>query len=104
MLGPATALQFSNVEIEELAKRSTEVYFEAHPQDVEQFGSRGRELTQRDFVYHFRYLAESLRLKEPALFADHIAWTKVLLDRLNLPGNLLRDGLQSMREVVANEV
>ncbi len=104
MLGPGTAPQFFNVEIEGLAKRSAEVYFQAHPQHAEQFGSRGRELSQQDFVYHFRYLAESLRLNEPALFADHIAWTKVLLDRLNLPGNMLRDGLQSMREVVANEI
>ena len=38
------------------------------------------------------------------MFADRIAWTKVLLDRLNLPGNVLREGLQSMREVVANEI
>jgi methylmalonyl-CoA mutase cobalamin-binding domain/chain len=53
------------------------------------YGSSGREKSVRDVGYHLTYLSEALATANPALFADYVAWVKVVFAGLQFPDEVL---------------
>ena len=70
---------------EQLARELTERHFAAHPELRERYGAIGQVRCLEDAHYHLRYLAESLRHDQPALFCDYVSWAKVMLEARIVP-------------------
>ncbi len=64
------------------------------------YGEKGRVLSLRDQNYHLQYLSEAIRLSEPRLFAEYIAWVKTLFEGLELHPEALATVLRYTKEVI----
>lgn len=87
-----------------LAQDLVERQFARSPQLAERYGTTGRKRCLEDASYHLSYLAETLELGHPAMFADYIAWVKVMLAARRIPPGDLADYLTLMREVLREEL
>lgn len=83
-----------------LAVAVTERHYALNPDLERRFGAAGREKCLQDAHYHLSYLAESLGSALPALFADYVAWAKVMLEARGVPAKDLARNLEVLREVV----
>jgi methylmalonyl-CoA mutase cobalamin-binding domain/chain len=62
------------------------------------YGSTGREKSVRDVGYHLTYLSEALATSNPTLFANYVAWVKVLFAGLGFPDEVMVVTLQCIRD------
>jgi MerR family transcriptional regulator, light-induced transcriptional regulator len=83
-----------------LAERIVATQYQLQPEVWQRFGAAGREKSLRDMEYHLSYLAEALAAAQPALFADYIAWVKVLFAGLKLPDQVLLTTLTCTRDLL----
>jgi methanogenic corrinoid protein MtbC1 len=81
---------------EELVKRQ----FAAQPELARRYGAIGREKCLQDANYHLAYLADAMNAGDPALFANYIAWAKVMLGKRGIPVEDLARHLEFTRTVV----
>jgi MerR family transcriptional regulator, light-induced transcriptional regulator len=89
-----------------IEERSLELA-EAILQDPRSFGGEAdlnRDKCRQDLVYHLSYLAGALSAERSSLFADYVAWARVLLASLGLPDGCLTDSLTALRDVLAVRV
>jgi methanogenic corrinoid protein MtbC1 len=70
------------------------------PETWDPYGDPGREKSLRDMGYHLSYLAESIGATHPSLFAEYVAWLKVLFSSLGFPNKALATTLQCTRDVL----
>jgi methanogenic corrinoid protein MtbC1 len=75
-------------------------HYERSPDLADRYGSAGREYCRKDTEYHLTYLAEALAAATPALFAEYIAWAKVMLAGRRIPSEDLATHLECVREVL----
>jgi methanogenic corrinoid protein MtbC1 len=68
------------------------------------YGEDGRQKSVRDVGYHLTYLSEALASSNPTLFADYVAWAKVLFAGLQFSEDVLATTLQFTREVLEEEL
>ncbi len=71
-----------------------------HPELAARYGERGRLKCLQDANYHLDYLAESLSVAEPTLFADYLAWARVMLAGRNIPVEDLVVNLECMSDAL----
>ncbi len=64
----------------------------------------GREKSVRDVGYHLSYLQEALAVSDPSLFADYVAWLKVLFANLNFSDTVIRVTLECIRDVLLEQL
>jgi methanogenic corrinoid protein MtbC1 len=83
-----------------LAAAVTERHYALNPNLERRFGPAGREKCLQDAHYHLSYLAESLGSALPTLFADYVAWAKVMLEARGVPASDLARNLEVLRDVV----
>src|SRR5688500_3555933 len=74
--------------------------YERHPELIDRYGSTGRDHCRKDVEYHLTYLAEAPAASTPALFAEYIAWAKVMLAGRRIPSSDLAGNLECMGEVL----
>jgi methylmalonyl-CoA mutase cobalamin-binding domain/chain len=74
--------------------------YELQPEIWQPYGETGREKSVRDVGYHLSYLSEAIAASDPALFADYVAWVKVLFAGLSFPDQVLPMTLQCIRDVL----
>lgn len=74
--------------------------FAAMPELERRYGAIGREKCLQDAGYHLAYLAEAVGNGDAALFADYIAWAKVMLARRGVPAADLARQLEFMGEAL----
>lgn len=87
-----------------LAEAVTTRQYEAQPELAARYGEAGRAKCLQDANYHLSYLADSVGASSPALFADYIAWAKVMLSARGVPATDLARNLSIMREVVREKL
>ena len=83
-----------------LAEAITERHYELNPALEQRYGAAGREKCLQDAHYHLSYLAEALGAALPSLFADYVAWAKVMLEARGVPASDLARNLEVLREVL----
>jgi len=84
---------------EALAQAIVARHYELHPELTERYGVHGQNKCLADVTYHLTYLAQALATAQPPLFADYIAWAKVMLAGRNIPAQDLAQNLACMRDV-----
>jgi MerR family transcriptional regulator, light-induced transcriptional regulator len=77
-----------------LAEAITERHFQLKPELIVRYGERGRAKCLKDADYHLSYLSESIAASRPELFADYIAWAKILLAGFGIDETDLADNLK----------
>lgn len=83
-----------------LAEAVTARHYELNPALERRYGPAGREKCLQDAHYHLSYLAESASAALPSLFADYVAWAKVMLEARGVPASDLARNLGVMRDVL----
>lgn len=91
---------FIQREQEQIAEAVVKRQYALRGEDWEAFGEEGREKSVRDVGYHLTYLAEAMAAGEPTLFAEYVAWAKVLFAGLDFPEETLPTTLRLMRDVL----
>lgn len=87
-----------------LASALTDLHYERRPELVARYGPIGRERCLQDAAYHLSYLAEALAAGAPDLFADYVAWAKVMLEGRGIPASDLSFNLETLRDVLRREL
>ena len=83
-----------------LAEAVTARHYELNPALASRYGAAGRERCLQDAHFHLSYLAESLGASLPTLFADYVAWAKVMLEARGVPASDLARNLGVLGEVL----
>ena len=91
-----------------LAEAITARQYELHPELAARYGASGRTKCLQDAGFHLSYLAESIAASQPCLFADYIAWAKVMLEGRGIPACDLARNLEiisdSLRRLLPEEM
>ena len=83
-----------------IAERVTGQQFSADPTLFQRFGERGVRKCTEDSLRHLSYLASAAAVSSDSLFADYVAWAKVLLARLGMSEQDLAQNLLLLRDAV----
>lgn len=89
---------------QELAEAVTELHYERRPELAQRYGPAGRARCLQDAAYHLAYLSEALAASSPDLFADYVAWAKVMLEGRGIPAEDLACNLEALRDVLRREL
>ncbi|MEW6338725.1 MAG: cobalamin-dependent protein [Acidobacteriota bacterium] len=89
---------------DELAESIVSVHYGRDPEMSARHGDAGRAKCLQDVRHHLDTLSEAVRDGGAPLFEAYLAWVKVLLESLGVPGTDLAGSLQVTREVLAAEL
>jgi MerR family transcriptional regulator, light-induced transcriptional regulator len=89
------------VQIDDLARAIADRHFATHPELTARYPKIGRQRCLEDARFHLQYLAIALDSNSDGMFADYIAWAKVMLATRNVPVADLADNLRIMTDVLA---
>ncbi len=87
-----------------LAEIITARQYELQPELAARYGEAGRAKCLQDAGFHLSYLTESVAAEQPSLFADYIAWAKVMLEGRGVPACDLARNLEIMRDSLRQEL
>ncbi len=87
-----------------LAEAITARHYERRPELAERYGPAGRAKCLQDAAYHLTYLSEAMAVSAPDLFADYVAWAKVMLEGRGIPSEDLLVNLEVLRDVLRREL
>ncbi|HEX2223122.1 MAG TPA: cobalamin-dependent protein [Thermoanaerobaculia bacterium] len=83
-----------------LAEAMTALHYQLQPDLAVRYGEAGRAKCLQDAYYHLSYLADSIAADSPSLFADYVAWAKVMLGSRGIPAADLAVNLNVLRDVL----
>ncbi len=84
----------------EVAEALTERQYAREPDLMRRYGADGRRRCLEDALYHLDYLTQAVETRRPVLFAEYVAWAKVLLAQLGIPPDHLRTNLELLRQLL----
>ncbi|HKP13802.1 MAG TPA: cobalamin-dependent protein [Blastocatellia bacterium] len=87
-----------------LAEAMTARQYAMVPELEARYGERGRVKCVQDALFHLSYLSQSVAAERPALFADYVAWAKVMLAGRGIPPEDLAVNLACMRAALEQEL
>lgn len=87
-----------------VAEALVEREFAAHPDLTERYGALARHKSLQDANYHLDCLIQATAAGNATLFADYIAWVKVVLARRGVSGIDLAFHLDCLDEALAAEL
>jgi len=85
-----------------LANAIVAQHYALQPELEERYGEKGRIKCLEDANYHLTYLAEAIAASHPSLFANYVAWAKVLLTGIGIPSEELAKNIQVVRDTLKN--
>lgn len=88
----------------ELAEALVAIEFARYPELAQRYGAAGRAKCLQDADYHLAYLAGALAFDNRALFADYVAWVKVMLGKRKVPASDLASHLECTAQVLRAEI
>ncbi|MEO5931182.1 MAG: cobalamin-dependent protein [Candidatus Kapaibacterium sp.] len=89
---------------DKLADTITDRQYSAYPELAARYGPVGRERCREDAGFHLAYLAESIATSLPNLFADYVAWAKVMLAGRGIPAEDLAANLGFLRDALREDL
>ena len=89
--------------VRRLARTVADAQFERMPALRARYGSAGHQHCIDDNVFHLTYLAEAVDFDSAPLFADYVAWAKVMLASRGVEGADLLANLGEIRRALAGE-
>jgi methanogenic corrinoid protein MtbC1 len=84
----------------EIARAVVELHYQNQPQLWDRYGEEGRRLCLRDVDYHLDYLIESVRVSDPTLFQQYLAWLTGLFANMGLPERTVPDMLDYLKKAL----
>ncbi|EDN69787.1 cobalamin B12-binding [Beggiatoa sp. PS] len=81
-----------------------EKHYALHPEFEERYGKKGRIKCLEDANYHLTYLSEAIAASHPSLFANYVAWAKVLLTGIGISAQDLTANLEIVRDVLTEKL
>ncbi len=87
-----------------LADRITDRQYALRPELARRYGEAGREKCRQDAAYHLAYLSQAIRSARPQLFADYVAWAKVMLAGRGIPAGDLALNLECLRDAIEQDL
>lgn len=92
---------------DQLARHITELHFKNHPELTERYGAAGKDRCYEDAVFHLNYLAESITMQLPDMYANYILWAASMLESRNIPESDLYNNIdyvqQSIEELLGKQ-
>jgi MerR family transcriptional regulator, light-induced transcriptional regulator len=89
---------------QELAEAVTALHYERRPELAQRYGPAGRARCLQDAGYHLAYLFEAVASSSPDLFADYVAWARIMLEGRGIPCEDLAGNLEVLREVLRRDL
>lgn len=77
-----------------------ERFYQAHPEVLEKFGPRGRQICRQDMDHHLRFLLAALESGSPGFFTNYIQWLASVLENRGLPTEHLQDSLRLIDDFI----
>jgi len=90
-------------DIENLAKKITEIQFRENPTLEKVFGKTGRERCLEDNRFHLNYLLEAMRIESTVLFDQYLEWVSVMLQQRNIPVEDLVSNIEYIDRVISEQ-
>jgi MerR family transcriptional regulator, light-induced transcriptional regulator len=87
-----------------LAEEIVRLQYQAQGEVWKPYGEPGHQKSVRDAGYHLAYLAEACDADDPLLFAEYLAWVKVLFAGLGFPATVLPATLTFTRQVLSEKL
>lgn len=85
---------------EAIANAVMNLHYERQPEMKTRYRDSDHKKCLQDISYHLSYLSDAVATSSPALFAEYIAWAKVLLAGLNIQEKDLIVNLECIRDVL----
>ena len=89
---------------QDLAEAITNLHYERRPELEARYGPIGRTRCLEDAAYHLSYLSQAVAASAPDLFADYVAWAKIMLGGRGIPADDLAVNLEVLRDVLRSEL
>lgn len=81
-----------------------EAQYAQMPELAVRYGQAGRVRCREDAAYHLSYLTQAVAVQSPPLFADYVAWTRVVLEARGIPVSDLAVNLTILQETVVQHL
>ncbi len=87
-----------------IAEALVQRQYAVHPELEYRYGAAGRERCLQDAHFHLAYLADAMNTGDSGLFANYVAWAKVMLAKRGIPADDLALNLEFTRTVIEERV
>jgi MerR family transcriptional regulator, light-induced transcriptional regulator len=87
-----------------LAKSIAAGHFRRRPELAARYGPAGPQRCLEDAMFHLQFLAGSVEIGDPQVFADYTAWAADLLERRRIPVEHVAENLEVMGDVLRQSV
>jgi methanogenic corrinoid protein MtbC1 len=75
--------------------------FLKHPEWLDRYGERGRQICRDDISFHIQFLAGAIEAGSPEAFADYALWTRRMLGARGLADDSLRETFDRLADQLA---
>lgn len=84
------------------AAAANDLFFAAHPDWLERYGERGRQLGLEDAQFHIDFLAGAVQAGEPRLFYDYGRWVAGMLASRGIRPSCVEENFRQVEQAFAS--
>jgi methanogenic corrinoid protein MtbC1 len=81
-----------------VAQAISDEFFAKHPEWIDRYGERGRQLCTADACFHMEFLAGAIESGSPESFADYARWTARMLGARGIASHTLVENLAQLEK------
>jgi MerR family transcriptional regulator, light-induced transcriptional regulator len=98
------AAHFLRVRGPALAELIAAEHYRRRPELAARYGPSGPKRCREDALFHLQFLAGSVEVGDPRVFADYTAWAAAMLARRGIPAEHVAENLGVMADVLRGGV